>query len=106
MLFRSDAVAAATIAALLDDLIAQSALVPLDPALIRQLADQINAAAITAQLKANLLGKVARLQNLAAVNRSLDAATKLVVAKGAKGAIPDADVQNLLNLLDQIQSAI
>ncbi len=103
---RIDAVAAATIAALLDDLIAQSALVPLDPALIRQLADQINAAAITAQLKANLLGKVARLQNLAAVNRSLDAATKLVVAKGAKGAIPDADVQNLLNLLDQIQSAI
>jgi hypothetical protein len=101
-----DTTTANSVSSLLDDLISQSTLVPLDNTLIRQLKDQINAAAITSQLKTNLLAKVARLESILGINRSLDTMSKAVIKKGTKGVLTDAEMQNLLNLLDQIQSAI
>ena len=79
---------------------------PLDPSLIQQLKDQVTAASIAQPFKTNLLNKVAQLQNLSALSRSLAGLTQIVTKKGAKGVIPDADVQNILNLLDQIGSAL
>jgi hypothetical protein len=101
-----DTATANSISVLLDELIAQSTLVPLETSLVQQLKDQINAANITTQLKTNLLNKVARVENLSGISKSLDTMIKLVVKKGAKGAIPDTDIQILLNLLDQLQGTV
>jgi pimeloyl-ACP methyl ester carboxylesterase len=100
-----DATAAADIGTLLDGLISQSTTIPLDPTLITQLQGQINALP-TSALKTSLLNKVAQLQNLTAITKSLAGFTQTIVKKGAKGAIPDADVQNILNVLDSINSAL
>jgi len=100
-----DAATAAQISVLLDDLITQSATIPLDSSLLQQLKDQINTV-IDVKTKTALLVKVARLETLSIASRSLADMTKVVTNKGSKGLIPDADVQNLLNLLDQIQGAI
>jgi hypothetical protein len=97
-----DAATAADINSLLDSLIAQSATVPLDPNLIAQLEGQINSLNIMQSLKNSLLAKVAQLQNLAGITKSLASLTATITKKGAKGQIPDTDVQNILNILDQI----
>ncbi len=101
-----DSATAASISALLDNLIAQNATIPLDHVLIQQLKDQINGATITQFLKTLLLNKVAKLENLSSLHRSLGNLTQTVIKKGSKGQIPDIDVQNILNLLNQIQNAI
>lgn len=101
-----DTATANTISSLLDSLVAQDTAIPLDSVLIQQLTDEINTANITAQLKTNLLNKIVRLQNLATVNRSLDTTIKAITNKAAKAVLSDTDAQNLLNLLDQIQTAI
>lgn len=101
-----DALTANTLSATLDDLIAQEALLPIDSSLVQQLKDQINAANITSALKASLLNKVAKLENLVAINKSISSMSHSVQRMGAKAVLSDADTQSLLNLLDQIQSAI
>jgi pimeloyl-ACP methyl ester carboxylesterase/CRISPR/Cas system CSM-associated protein Csm2 small subunit len=101
-----DTATANTLVALLDDLISQSALVPLNTALIQELRNQINGASINAQLKTSLLMKVTKVENISAVSRSINSMSQLVVKKGSKGVLTDAETQNLLNLLDQIQAAI
>ena len=101
-----DAAATAQLSSLLDDLIAQSATIPLDPDLLGQLANQINALSSAQPAKNALLTKVAQLQNLTSINRSLSGFTQVIAKKAAKGLIPDADVQNILNQLDQIQAVL
>jgi hypothetical protein len=101
-----DSASATQISTLVEDLISQSTTIPLDPVLINQLKEQINTLSITTSLKNSLLAKVTQLQNLAGVTKSLGSLTVIVTKKGTKGQIPDADVQNMLNLLEQIQNAI
>ena len=101
-----DSILAVQISGLLEDLIVQSATVPLDPALINQLKDHLNALTVPQTLKNNLLKKVNRLQNIIAITRSLASFTQTITKKGGKGQIADTDVQNLLNLLNQIQNAL
>ncbi len=100
-----DADVAAQISSLLDDLIAQDATVPLDPTLIQQLTIQINAIG-TKSLKNSLLAKVTRLQNLVGITRSLDTFTKTVTKKGSKGQMTDAEAQNILDILGEIQNVL
>ena len=101
-----DAASITEISTLLDGLVAQSGSVPLDPVLINQLQSQINALTVTQSVKNSLLAKVIQLQNLAGITKSLTSFTQVVIKKGTKGQISDADVQNILNLLDQIQNAL
>ena len=101
-----DATSASALSSLLDTLIAQEATIPLDPILIQQLKDQINGASITQSLKTSLLNKVTKLENLSNLTKSLTSFTQTIVNKGSKGQIPDPDVQNILNLLDQINQAL
>lgn len=100
-----DVATATQISTLLDSLIAQSATIPLDPTLIDELQAEINTLPVSS-LKTSLLNKVTQLQNLAAVSKSLAGFTQTIVKKGAKGAIPDADVQNILSILDSINSTL
>ena len=56
--------------------------------------------------KNNLLKKVAKLENISTLTRSLANLMQMVVKKGNKNLIPDVDVQNIINALDQIQNAL
>lgn len=91
---------------LLDQLIGGSSLLPLNTALLQELKDKILRANISVPLKTNLLVKVARLESVVRISRSIDSMSKAVTKKGAKGVLSTAEMQNLLNLLDQIQRAI
>ncbi|KND51727.1 MAG: lecithin-cholesterol acyltransferase [Parcubacteria bacterium C7867-001] len=103
---RIDASTANTLIALLDELLAQSSIVPFDPALILELKGQINSANISLSLKSSLLAKLGKLESVAGIGKSIDTMAKAVRAKSAKGALVEAETQNLLNLLDQLQGAI
>jgi hypothetical protein len=91
---------------LLDQLIAGSALLPLDTTLVQQLKSKIMSANIPLPLKTSLLSKVAKLESMIGINRSIDNMSKAVAKKGSKGILSEAEMQNLLNLLDQIQAAL
>jgi hypothetical protein len=91
---------------LLDQLIAGSALLPLDTTLVQQLKGKIMSANIPLPLKTSLLSKVAKLESMIGINRSIDNMSKAVEKKGSKGILSEAETQNLLNILDQIQNAI
>jgi hypothetical protein len=60
----------------------------------------------TSSLKTSLLNKVTQLQNLVGITKSLASMTATVTKKGAKGAIPDTDVQNILSILDNINNVL
>jgi hypothetical protein len=87
---------------LLDQLIAGSSLLSLDTTLVQQLKGKIMNANIPLPLKTSLLSKVAKLESMIGINRSIDNMSKAVAKKGSKGILSEAEMQNLLNLLDQI----
>ncbi len=103
---RIDATSAAELTALLDELEAHATDFPLDSALVQELRGKTQALSVTAKIKANLLKRVDRLEKMTGFLISLERMTTVITQKGAQGAIPDTDVQELLNLLDQIESGL
>lgn len=91
---------------LIDSLLTNSTDVPLDSALLETLETQIGTREVKNSVQKSLLTKVDRLKNLAGLEKSLDAFNKFVSQKGAHGKLSDADVQNVLNILAQIQDAL
>lgn len=101
-----DMTSASNISTLLDALILQSASVPLDQGVLQQLQSQINDLDAKQSLRASLLAKITKLQNLSTLNKSLDVFIKSVIKKQKSGTLVDSDAQILLNLLEQILNAL
>lgn len=80
--------------------------VTLDADVLAQLKTKIEGLDIKAGLKKDLLKRVARLENIRILTKALNGMTKDVSKKGEKGIFTDEDAQTLLDLLEQIESAI
>lgn len=103
---RINAETAEVLVGLLEELDANSATIPLDRGLLQEIKNQISVADISAKLKVSLMKKIQRLENKSALYTSLNNFTKTVIRKEGKGQISSVETQYVLNLLDQIQSAI
>ena len=97
---------AADISALIDELIAESTMMPLDEELLKELKDQITVLNIKPRLKNSLLKKIGRLENLVVLKHSLANMIKVVERKENKGKLSEANAQNILYILEQIQGVL
>ena len=78
----------------------------LDADLLATLKDKIESLDVKKNLKKDLLKRVEKLENQQALTKALSNLSKKIVKKGEKGNIDDVDAQELINLLEQIESAI
>lgn len=101
-----DAASANDITALLELLEAQAEDVVLDIAILTQLKEKIQSLSIKANLKNDLLKRVARLEYKQALTNSLENLTHSISKKALNGKISDTDAQALLDLLTQIENAL
>jgi len=91
---------------LLDLLEAQAEDIALDPAILTQLKIKIQTLSIKQNQKNDMLKRVEKLENKQKLVKALSNLTINITKKGQKGKISDADAQELLNLLGQIESVI
>lgn len=101
-----DALSAAEITTLLDELEASVAVFPLDPVLIQELRQKVESLATTPKIKTNLLKRVDRLEKMTSLLLSLERLTTVITNKGTQGKIPDTDAQELLDLLAEIEGGL
>src|SRR3989344_1204928 len=92
--------------AFLEELEAQAEHIVLDADLLATLKDKIESLDVKKNLKKDLLKRVEKLENQQALTKALSNLSKKIVKKGEKGNIDDVDAQELINLLEQIESAI
>lgn len=78
----------------------------LDPNVLRTLQDTIQSLNIKQSLKSDLLKQIARLEKKQTIINSLSRLTKQISRQNGKGAIADADAQVLLDLINQIENEL
>lgn len=101
-----DGADAEELATLLDELEAQSDEVSLDSETIQELKDKIEATSMPFTLKWLLLNRIDKLEKKTSLTNTLSRITKAVMRKGEKGKIADEDVQEIIDLLEQVESAL
>ena len=101
-----EAISANDVLSLIEELETQAGSFPLNESLISEFRTKVEALSIATKLKLNLLKRIDRLERLNGLLHSLERLTLLITTKGAQGKIPDADVQELLNLLTEIEGAL
>ena len=92
--------------ALLEELEAQAENVALDVEVLVALKEKIESLDIKKGLKNNLLKRVEKLENQRVLTKMLGNLSKKIMKKVEKGKIDDADAQELLDLLGQVESAL
>ena len=92
--------------ALLEELEAQAENVALDVEVLVALKEKIESLDIKKGLKNNLLKRVEKLENMQQLTKTLLKLSATIVKKGEKGKIDNADVEVLLQLLEQIEQVI
>ncbi|RJQ34189.1 hypothetical protein C4556_03065 [Candidatus Parcubacteria bacterium] len=84
----------------------QSEDVVLDPEILAALRAKIEALDIKESLKKDLLKRVEKLENKQALIKALSSLSKKIMKKSDAGKIDDAEAQELLNLLELIESTL
>lgn len=101
-----DIVTAASIVELLDLLQAQSDNITLDTGLLTDLRAKIQQLNLKPNQKNDLLKRIDRLENKQRITLVLANFTANIQKKGSKGKLTDAEAQELINILTQIESVI
>ena len=91
---------------LLELLEAQAEDVALDADVLTELKEKIQSLNIKKGLKNDLLKRLENLENQRALTKALSSLSKKIMKKGEKGNIGNANAQELLDLLEQVESAI
>lgn len=101
-----DVVDADEIITLLEELEAQSEDVSLDADILTELRAKIESLDVKNGLRKDLLKRVDTLENQRVLIKTLNNVSKKITKKGNNGKINDADTQEILTLLVQIENLI
>lgn len=91
---------------LIEELEAQSEGVVLDQEILDELKATIQNIDAPHYLKLNLLRRVERLENTKQLTRTLERFSKAVIHKGEKGRIFDEDAEDIIKLIERIESVL
>lgn len=101
-----DAEEAEQISAIIDELEAYVTSIPLDSSLLADLANQIETLDAKPSLKKSFLKKVARLQNISTLIRSLANFSTIIMRKKDAGKVSEEEARQVLDILGQLQNEI
>lgn len=97
---------AAQVIALLEELEADVGTIPLDPVALASLRESVEALTLKQSQKNNLLKRIDRLASVQALTRALANFADRIEKKNVNGRLGDEDAQDLLLLINQIESAV